>query len=64
MDGLATIAIGPWAIQFPQEIEERAKWRTNLKTNLAEGAPLLIAPPLHTTPVRILHTRMNKTYRL
>jgi len=29
--------------------------QTNLKANLTEGAPLLITPSLHTSPVSILH---------
>jgi hypothetical protein len=33
----------------------RGSSAANLEANLAEGAPLLIAPSLHTSPVSILH---------
>ena len=42
-------------------MRNRRPVETNLEANLAESAPLLVAPSLHTSPVSKLHKKHKNT---
>lgn len=43
-----------------QQAETICASKTNLKADLTEGAPLLVTPSLHTSPVSVLHAYTHR----